>query len=93
LQSLTMLRTKSILISKGVIRMATLETLIDKRLNDDCEDTGELREAARQYFLGLVHEDLRLNEAVNLSESLDGNEAMLLGFLKGYQACLDTHTS
>ena len=73
--------------------MATLEALIDKRLNDDCEDTGEVREAAMQYYLGLVHEDLQLNEAVNLNESLDGNEAMVLGFLKGYQACLDTHRS
>jgi hypothetical protein len=93
LQSLTWLRTKSILIPEGVIRMATLETLIEERLNDDCEDTGEVREAARQYFLGLVHEDLRLNEAVNLNESVDSNEAMVLGFLKGYQACLNAHES
>jgi len=71
--------------------MATLEALIDERLKDDCEDTGEVRSAARQYFLGLVREDLRLNEAVNLSESLDGNEAMVLGFLRGYQACLNAH--
>lgn len=73
--------------------MATLEALIDKRLNDDCEDTGEVRQAARQYYLGLVQEDIELNESVNLNESLVQNEAMVLGFLKGYQACLDTHRS
>jgi hypothetical protein len=70
---------------------AKLGDLIDKRLNDDTEDTGEVREATKQYFLGLVHEDLQLNETVNLSESLDGNEAMVLGFLRGYQACLNAH--
>lgn len=71
--------------------MATLEALIDKRLNDDCEDTGEVRKAARQYYLGLVREDLQLSEAVNLSESVDSNEAMVLGFLGGYQAYLNAH--
>ncbi len=73
--------------------MATLEAMIDKPLNDDCEDTGEVREATRQYFLGFVHEDLRLNEAVNLNESVESNEAMALGFPKGYRACLDAHQS
>jgi hypothetical protein len=80
-------------MSKGVIRMATLEALIDERLDDDCEDQGELREAARQYYLDLVYEDLRLNEAVNLTECLDSNEGMVLGFLRGYRAALNARAS
>ena len=79
------------LISKGVIRMATLKALVDERLNDDCEDTGKVRQAARQYYLGLVCEDLQLNESVNLNESLDQNEPMVLGFIKGYESCLNSH--
>jgi len=66
--------------------MATLEALIDKRLDDDCEDKGAIRQAARQYYLDLVREDLRLNEGVDLNECLDSNEAMVLGFLRGYRA-------
>lgn len=79
------------LIAKGVIRMDKLKTLIDKRLDDDCEDSGEVRQAARQYYLGLVHEDVQLNESVNLNESLVQNEAMVLGFIKGYESCLNSH--
>ena len=73
--------------------MTALEALVDERLNDDCENTGEVRRAGRQYYLGLVHEDLRLNESVNLNESLDQNEPMVLGFIKGYESCLNSHRS
>jgi len=67
---------------------AKLGDLIDKRLNDGTEDTGEARAAAKQYYLGLIEEDLQLNETVDVNESLDSNELAVLGFLKGYQACL-----
>lgn len=71
--------------------MATLKELIDKRLDDDTEDTGEVKEAARQYYEELVAEDIQLTEDVDTNESLDSNEAMVLGSLKGYQACLNVH--
>jgi hypothetical protein len=68
-----------------------LEELIDKRLDDDTEDTGEVRAAAKQYYLGLVQEDMELNEGMALNESLDGNEFAVIGFLRGYETCLRSH--
>ena len=70
---------------------AKLEDLIDKRLDDDTEDTGEVRAAAKQYYLGLVQEDVELNEGMTFNESLDGNELAVLGFLRGYETCLRSH--
>jgi hypothetical protein len=70
---------------------AQVEALIDKRLDDDTEDTGEVRAAAKQYYLGLVQEDMDLNEGMTLSESLDGNELAVIGFMAGYETCLRNH--
>lgn len=67
------------------------EDLIDKRLDDNTEDTGEVRAAAKQYYLGLVQEDMELNEGMTINESLDGNELAVIGFLSGYEACLRNH--
>jgi len=68
-----------------------LEVLIDKRLDDDTEDTGEVRATAKQYYLGRVQEDMKLSEDMTVNESLDGNELAVLGFLCGYEACLRNH--
>ena len=70
---------------------AQLEALIDKRLNDITEDTGEVRAAARQYFVGLVQEDTERSEGMSLDESLDSNELAVIGFVAGYEACLRNH--
>lgn len=67
------------------------EDLIGKRLDDDTEDTGEARDAARQYYLGLIQEDRERSEGMTLNESLDGNELAVIGFLAGYEACLRSH--
>jgi len=71
---------------------AKRENLIDKRLDDNTEDTGEVRAAAKQYYVGLVQEDMELNEGMTLNESLDGNELAVIGFLRGYEACLRNHS-
>jgi hypothetical protein len=68
-----------------------LEALIEKRLDDDTENTGEVRAAAKQYYLGLVQEDMELNEGMTVNESLDGNELAVIGFLRGYETCLRSH--
>jgi hypothetical protein len=66
--------------------MATLKELIDRRLSDACPSSGPARQAAMRYYLGLIREDLRLTEGITAQESLDANEGMVLGFLKGYEA-------
>ena len=76
-------------IAQGEVKV---EDLVDKRLNDDTEDTGEVRAAAKQYYVGLVQEDMELNEGMALNESLDGNELAVIGFLRGYDACLRNHS-
>jgi hypothetical protein len=68
-----------------------LEALIDKRLDDDTEDTGKVRAAAKQYYLGRVQEDMELSEGMTVNESLNGNELAVLGFLHGYETCLRNH--
>lgn len=70
---------------------AKLEKLVDKRLDDDIEDIGEVRAAAEQYYGGLVQEDMECNEGMTLNESLDGNELAMIGFVAGYKACLRSH--
>jgi len=67
------------------------EDLVDKVLGDITEDTGEVRAAARQYYLGLVQEDLERSGGISLNESLDGNELAVIGFVTGYEACLRNH--
>ena len=67
---------------------AKLEKLVDKRLDDDIEDIGEVRAAAEQYYWGLVQEDMERSEGMTLNESLDGNELAMIGFVAGYKACL-----
>lgn len=69
-----------------------LEALIDKRLDDDTEDTGKARAAAKQYYLSLVQEDMERNEGMSLNESLDGNELAMIGFVAGYKACLRSNS-
>lgn len=68
-----------------------LEGLIDRRLDDDTEDTGEVRAAAKQYYMGLVQEDMELNEGMTPDGSLDSNELAMIGFLAGYGVCLRSH--
>jgi len=70
-----------------------LEALIDKRLDDMCDWLWqrEKRAAARQYYLGLVQEDMECSEGMTLNESLDGNELAVIGFVAGYKACLRSH--
>jgi hypothetical protein len=68
-----------------------LEALIDKRLDDDTENTSEVRVAAKQYYLSLIQEDMELNEGMTLNESLDSNELAVMGFLRGYETCLRSH--
>ena len=70
---------------------AKLKEMIDRRLDDDTEDTGEIRAAASQYYLGLIQEDIEINEGMTLNESLDGNELAVLGFIRGYETCLRSH--
>ena len=70
---------------------AELEHSIDKRLDDNTEDTGEVRAAAKQYYLSLVQEDMECTEGMALDESLDGNELAMIGFAAGYEACLRSH--
>ena len=71
---------------------AKLRELIDKRLDDDTGDIGEIRAAANQYYSGLIQEDMENNEGMTLNESLDGNELAVLGFLSGYETCLRSHS-
>ena len=69
-----------------------LEALVEARLNDmgigERDHGSELREPAKQYYLGLIEEDLANSEDVILNDCLDSAEGMTLGFIAGYEACL-----
>jgi len=81
-----------VVTQSGVKEKADLEALIEARLIDmgieEYEHGPELREPAKQYFLGLIKEDIANNEDVILKDSLDSAEGMTLGFIAGYEACL-----
>jgi len=71
---------------------AEREILVEKRLNDmgfdEREHGPELRVAAKQYYMGLIEEDLANGNDVLFNESLDSAEGLTLGFVAGYEACL-----
>lgn len=68
------------------------EALVEARLNDmgfdEREHGPELRQAAKQYYLSLIEEDLENNDDVLFNECFDSAEGMTLGFIAGYEACL-----
>lgn len=74
---------------------AQLEALVEARLIDmgieEREHGDQLWDPAKQYFLGLIEEDLANSEDVILDDCLDSAEGMTLGFLAGYEACLSAH--
>lgn len=74
---------------------AKREALVEKRLNDmgfdEREHGSELREAAKQYYMSLIQEDLVNSEDVLFNECFDNAEGMTLGFVAGYEACLKFH--
>jgi hypothetical protein len=75
---------------------ARREALVEKRLDDigfdEREHGSELRDAAKQYYLSLIDEDLENNEDVLFNECFDSAEGMTLGFVAGYEACLRNHS-
>ena len=75
---------------------AEREVLVEKRLNDmgfdEREHGPELRVAAKQYYMGLIEEDLANGNDVLLNESFDSAEGLTLGFVAGYEACLHNHS-
>ena len=75
---------------------AEREVLVEKRLTDmgfdEREHGPELRVAAKQYFMGLIEEDLENNGDVLFNESFDSAEGVTLGFVAGYEACLRNHS-
>jgi len=74
---------------------AKCEALVEVRLNDmgfdEREHGPELRAAAKEYYIGLIVEDLENNKDVLFNESFDSAEGMTLGFVAGYEACLRNH--
>ena len=79
-------------ITRSQVRdIAKLDALIDRRLDDITGDTGEVRAAARAYYLGLIQEDLELSQDVILNECFDSAEGMTIGFIAGYEACRRNH--
>ena len=72
------------------------EALVEARLNDmgfdEREHGQELRAAAKQYYMGLIEEDLANGNDVLLNESFDSAEGLTLGFVAGYEACLRNHS-
>lgn len=76
----------------------SMEELLENRLDDmglngERPHSPELRAAARAYCLSLVREDIENTTQVSLSEALDSAEGMTLGFVAGYEACLNTRES
>jgi len=75
---------------------AKCEALVDRRLDDmgfdEREHGSELRAAAKQYFTGLIKEDLANSNDVLFNEYFDSAEGMTLGFVAGYEACLRNHS-
>jgi len=76
----------------------TIEREVEKRLNDMGLDgerphSPELRAAARAYCLELVREDIENTSQALLGDVLDSAEGMTLGFVAGYEACLNAHES
>jgi len=71
---------------------AQLEALVEARLIDmgieEREYGPELREPTKQYYLGLIEEDMANSEDLILRDCLDSTEGMTLGFIAGYEACL-----
>ena len=71
---------------------AQLEALVEARLIDmgieEREYGAEIRDPAKQYYMGLIEEDLANSEDVVLKDCLDSAEGMTLGFIAGYEACL-----
>jgi len=70
---------------------AKLDALVSQRLDDICEDTGEVRRAAATYFREMIEEDLKLSDNAILNPSFDAAEGLSIGFLSGYRAALANH--
>jgi hypothetical protein len=90
--------TPSLPCQRGKPMDKGMEELVEKRLDDmgldgDRPHSPELRAAARAYCLGLIREDIENSTQVTLSEALDSAEGMTLGFVAGYEACLNTRES
>ena len=48
----------------------------------------ELLDAAKEYFVSLIQDDLDNSDDVLFNECFDTVEGMTLGFVAGYEACL-----
>lgn len=75
---------------------AKREALVEARLKDmgfdEREHGEELHDAAKQYFMDFIEQDLECNDDVLFNESFDSAEGMTLGFVAGYEACLRDHS-
>jgi len=75
---------------------AHLEALVEARLIDmgieEREYGPELRDPVKQYYLGLIEEDMANSEDVILRDCLDSAEGMTLGFIAGYETCLQNNS-
>jgi len=74
------------------------EALVEARLRDmglgdepEREHGAELRAAAKQYYLSLIKDDLENSDDVLFNECFDSAEGMTLGFVVGYEACMEAH--
>jgi len=90
----------AIITRYDVENKAQCEALVDKALHDmglgydpEREHGAELRIAARHYFLSLIQEDLENSNDVLFTKCFDSAEGMTLGFVAGYEACLNAHES
>jgi len=78
---------------------AKCEELIEKALDDmgvgepDMEHSAELRVAAKEYYMRLVQNYLDYSDEVIFNEHFTDQQAYVLGFVTGYEACLKTHCS
>lgn len=89
-----------IITRRDLENKARCEALVEMKLDDmgvdskmamddlGIDDKGEVRAAAKEYYMKLLWEHLDNSAEVTFDQYLDDQAAMMWGFVEGYEACL-----